>query len=80
LSLTVHGGGYWTDQLTFRDALRRDPSLVQRYADLKRELAARSGDMPAYTRAKTAFVREVLLRAGHTPQSGWASEPAGSGD
>jgi GrpB-like predicted nucleotidyltransferase (UPF0157 family) len=79
LSLTVKGGGYWRDQLTFRDALRRDPALVRRYADLKRELAARSPDRNIYTREKTAFVREILLGAGHVPQTGWASEAPGSG-
>ncbi len=78
LSLTVKGAGYWRDQLTFRDALRRDPSLVGRYADLKRDLAARSPDQDTYTREKTAFVREILLGAGHVPQTGWGSEgPSG---
>jgi GrpB-like predicted nucleotidyltransferase (UPF0157 family) len=79
LSLTIQGAGYWTDQLTFRDALRRDPSLAQRYADLKRDLATRSADTSAYTRAKTDFVRQVLLGAGHAPQTGWASEPPAGG-
>jgi GrpB-like predicted nucleotidyltransferase (UPF0157 family) len=75
LSLTVHAAGYRTDQLTLRDALRRDPSLVQRYAELKRELATRSADTTTYTGAKTDFLREVLLGAGHAPRTGWASEP-----
>jgi GrpB-like predicted nucleotidyltransferase (UPF0157 family) len=79
LSLTVRGAGYWTDQLTFRNALCRDPSLAQRYADLKRDLAARNADMAAYTSAKTAFVREVLLGAGHEPQTGWATEAPDGG-
>jgi GrpB-like predicted nucleotidyltransferase (UPF0157 family) len=80
LSVTVTGAGYWRDQLTFRDALRRDPSLVRRYADLKRDLAMQSPDRNLYTRQKTAFVREVLLGAGHAPQTGWASEEPGSGE
>ena len=80
LSVTVKGAGYWSDQLTFRDALRRDPSLVRRYADLKRDLAARSPDRDTYTREKTAFVREILLGAGHAPQTGWASEAPANGD
>jgi hypothetical protein len=79
LSVTVKGAGYWSDQLTFRDALRRDPSLVRRYADLKRDLAARSPDRDTYTREKTAFVREILLGAGHAPQTGWASEAPANG-
>jgi len=67
-------------QGSLRDALRRDPSLVRRYADLKRDLAARSPDRDTYTRAKTAFVREILLGAGHAPQTGWASEAPANGD
>ena len=80
LSLTVKDAGYWSDQLTFRDALRRDPHLARRYGDLKRGLAARSPDRDTYTREKTAFVREVLLGAGHVPQTGWARETLRSGD
>jgi GrpB-like predicted nucleotidyltransferase (UPF0157 family) len=77
LSLTEAGGGYWCDQLAFRDALRADSSLARRYADLKRSLAAKFGeDGAAYTRAKTGFVRQALLDAGHAPRSGWAGEPA----
>jgi GrpB-like predicted nucleotidyltransferase (UPF0157 family) len=74
LSLTPYGGAYWNDQLAFRDALRSDPKLRDRYARLKRRLAATHEDQAAYTRAKTDLVRDALLAAGHTPRSGWAAE------
>jgi GrpB-like predicted nucleotidyltransferase (UPF0157 family) len=51
----------WAEQLAFRDALRGDPGLRQRYAELKQELAAQHGqDREAYTAAKSGFVRAVL--------------------
>jgi GrpB-like predicted nucleotidyltransferase (UPF0157 family) len=74
LSLTPHRGAYWEDQLAFRDALRGSPELRERYGRLKRELAATHDDAEAYTRAKTALVREALLAAGHPPRSGWAAQ------
>jgi len=51
----------WGEQLAFREALRGDPGLVQRYAALKQQLAAEhADDREAYTAAKTDFVRAVL--------------------
>jgi GrpB-like predicted nucleotidyltransferase (UPF0157 family) len=50
--------------IAFRDRLRADPDLVDRYAALKRELAERFAGAPDYddyTRAKTAFIDEVGL-------------------
>ncbi len=53
----------WAEQLVFRDALRGDPGLMQRYAALKRKLAAKHGqNREAYTAAKTDFVCAVLRR------------------
>jgi len=47
--------------IAFRDALRASPSLVARYAALKRTLAHDSGDdREAYTEAKSDFVEEVI--------------------
>jgi GrpB-like predicted nucleotidyltransferase (UPF0157 family) len=47
-----------------RDALRRDGRLAQRYGDLKRRLAERSGhDREAYTEGKAEFVASVLGKA-----------------
>lgn len=54
---------HWAAWLTFRDALRNDPEICARYRDLKRELAQRhAGDRPAYTAAKTDFIRSVIER------------------
>jgi GrpB-like predicted nucleotidyltransferase (UPF0157 family) len=51
----------WTDQIRFRDALRRDPTRVRQYADLKHQLSRDSGhDREAYTAGKAAFVARVL--------------------
>ncbi len=58
LHIVVHGAAAWNDRLGFRDALRRDPALAGRYAELKTTLAARhQDDREAYTEAKAAFVR-----------------------
>ena len=51
------------ERLFFRDSLREDPELRQRYASLKRDLAAQfSRDREAYTQAKGPFVAEVVAR------------------
>lgn len=55
------GGAQWRDRLRFRDILRSDTGLAQRYSDLKRELAARhEHDREAYTDAKSRFVAAVV--------------------
>ncbi len=64
LHVVVHGGAAWLDRLAFRDALRHDPALADRYAKLKIELAAmHSSDREAYTEAKADFVRKAVLRS-----------------
>lgn len=61
LHLVVFGGGLWLRWLQFRDLLRADPSVAARYGHLKHELAAEHHhDREAYTRAKSAFIDEVL--------------------
>src|SRR3954451_13718895 len=61
LHVVVHGGSVWVDMLDFRDALRADDALLERYAELKRELAERhADDREAYTVAKGAFVEAAL--------------------
>jgi GrpB-like predicted nucleotidyltransferase (UPF0157 family) len=61
LHVVEHGGQLWHDMLDFRDALRADGTLRDRYAELKRELAERHpDDRNAYTEAKTAFVAAAL--------------------
>ena len=51
----------WARYLQFRDALRTDRGLRQRYAALKQRLVRDLGnDRAAYMRAKTAFIDDVL--------------------
>lgn len=51
----------WREHLGFRDALRADPALRDRYATLKTELAERhADDKAAYTEAKAPFIRTVI--------------------
>ena len=64
LHIVVRGGTPWHDRLAFRDALRRDPMLANRYAKLKTELAVRhQADREAYTEAKAVFVRDAVERS-----------------
>ena len=66
LHLVVYGAARWSEHLRFRDALRTQPGLAQRYAALKSELAAlHADDREAYTQAKEAFIRAAL-------RDGWA--------
>ena len=61
LHLAVFGGELWLEWLQFRDLLRADPEIAARYGHLKHDLAARHHhDREAYTRAKSAFIDEVL--------------------
>lgn len=61
LHLLLANGARWREQLAFRDALRADPTLVHRYAELKRTLADEHAfDREAYTAGKANFVRSVL--------------------
>ncbi len=61
LHLVPISGRRYVDELAFRDQLRADPDLVQRYAALKHELAARfPDDREAYTDAKAGFIQAAL--------------------
>jgi GrpB-like predicted nucleotidyltransferase (UPF0157 family) len=61
LHLVPVGSRRYLDELAFRDALRADPALAGRYAELKRDLSTRfRDDREAYTEHKAPFVREVL--------------------
>jgi GrpB-like predicted nucleotidyltransferase (UPF0157 family) len=51
----------YRERLAFRDALRADPALRERYGELKRRLAREhAGDREAYTEAKAPFIAGVL--------------------
>ena len=61
LHVVVHRGEEWAVRLRFRDALRTNPLLAARYAELKARLVVQhANDREAYTSAKCAFVRSVL--------------------
>ena len=51
----------WSEQIAFRDALRRDGELASRYEDLKWWLSVRhADDRESYTEAKAAFIAGAL--------------------
>jgi GrpB-like predicted nucleotidyltransferase (UPF0157 family) len=56
-------GPTWYNHLAFRDALRTDPKLLQRYAELKRELARQFPEnVELYTLGKADFIQDVLRK------------------
>jgi GrpB-like predicted nucleotidyltransferase (UPF0157 family) len=61
LHAVVAGTTFWNEHIAFRDALRADPLLAEKYWTLKRRLASRHRhDREAYTEAKSTFIRSVL--------------------
>jgi GrpB-like predicted nucleotidyltransferase (UPF0157 family) len=61
LHLMAPGAVRWDQQLRFRDALRADPALRDRYAEVKSRLArAHADDRERYTDEKATFVTGVL--------------------
>jgi GrpB-like predicted nucleotidyltransferase (UPF0157 family) len=64
LHLTPVGSELWTEQILFRDYLRRHPEAALAYDRLKRELVlAHGSDGKRYVDGKTAFVRAALEQA-----------------
>ena len=65
LHLVVFGSDAWRSRIAFRDALRADAALRQRYLELKQQLAAQHPtDREAYSRAKLPFIADALRQAG----------------
>jgi 5-(carboxyamino)imidazole ribonucleotide synthase len=61
----IPDAGEWRRQIVFRDALRADAGLRERYAALKTDIVG--GDVPSslqYSFRKTAFIRATLAAAG----------------
>ncbi len=70
LHVIAHGDPHAGALLAFRDALRADADLRERYAQLKRRVAAAHRDnRNAYTNAKTAFIEQALRAVGVDPPS-----------
>jgi GrpB-like predicted nucleotidyltransferase (UPF0157 family) len=64
LHLVLVESDQWRRFLTFRDALRADPTVRDEYATLKKALAGQfPGDREAYTAGKAPFVDGVTRRA-----------------
>ena len=65
LHLVRLDGDLWARYLAFRDRLRADLALAERYDHHKRQaLRDHTGDPAAYAAAKAAFIDGVLLGAG----------------
>lgn len=63
LHVVEQGSGQWRDYLQFRDLLRQQPEIRERYAELKTALAHRyPNDTKAYTAGKAKFIGEVLVK------------------
>jgi GrpB-like predicted nucleotidyltransferase (UPF0157 family) len=64
MSRATPGARLWDDWLLFRDYLRAHPETAQAYADLKKALAAASGDdIERYRTGKHEFVTAVTATA-----------------
>lgn len=61
--LVERRGEQWDDVLSFRDALRADPGLRARYAELKQDLALQHrDDHDAYSSGKRPFIEAATAR------------------
>ena len=61
LHVVEYGSGKWRDHLCFRDRLRSEPELAQKYERLKEELSRKFADSHAkYHDAKVDFIEEVV--------------------
>lgn len=63
LHLAVFGSEFWGRRVRFRDLLRADAAMADRYEKLKHGLAEQHRhDRDAYTEAKAAFINEALTQ------------------
>jgi len=61
LHAVVLGSPFWKRHLAFRDVLRSDPALADKYWRLKQHLAARRrDDRGAHADAKSEFIRKAI--------------------
>ncbi len=65
LHMLKQDSNFWKNHLLFRDYLRENPPVAQKYDYLKKELAQNhSANRDAYLDGKAAFVEDVLKAAG----------------
>jgi len=69
LHVVVYEGTNWKRHKDFRDWLRGHPEDRRAYEDLKRVLAAQYDDTRKYSAAKTAFIRDIEVRAARADPS-----------
>lgn len=63
LHVTVFGGEFWREHLSFRDYLRAHSGEADRYEKLKRDLAAAYRmDRERYTAGKSGLILEIMTR------------------
>jgi GrpB-like predicted nucleotidyltransferase (UPF0157 family) len=63
LHVVTHDDLQWSNYIRFRDLLREDSDLRQRYADLKQELGERFAcDRKSYTDSKKKFIQVALTQ------------------
>ncbi|SFP03170.1 GrpB domain, predicted nucleotidyltransferase, UPF0157 family [Amycolatopsis arida] len=75
----VRRAGSFSEQfpLLFRDYLRAHPAAAERYAEVKRHLAATIDDRRAYTEAKVPHMWEIIRHADDWAQrTGWTPPPS----
>jgi len=57
------------NHLNFRDYLLKNRDAVQKYSELKTELASATDDMAAYIEGKTEFITSILSKTGISQES-----------
>jgi GrpB-like predicted nucleotidyltransferase (UPF0157 family) len=64
IHMVGRGSEFWERHLLFRNFLRENPDVANRYAALKKELAQREWqDGNEYAGAKTEFIRNIEAQA-----------------
>jgi GrpB-like predicted nucleotidyltransferase (UPF0157 family) len=60
LHVTKYKGAEWNRLIKFRDKLRKDSRLREKYEDLKKQLASKHTNRDYYTKDKDNFIKKVL--------------------
>jgi GrpB-like predicted nucleotidyltransferase (UPF0157 family) len=64
--VTVEGSLSLRNHLAVRETLRSNPDLRDRYAAIKRQIAAAAANIDEYGKGKNALIQEILTVAGFT--------------